>query len=116
MKKTFLLLLAALAVCQLGAQNLVKGSIEGVAPQGSYHPTYSSDGALYKPKNIILMIGDGTGLSQITAGYYANNEELTYFNLKHMGWVTTKSANAFTTDSAASGTAYATGLPYVSQL
>ena len=108
-KKFFLLTLTALTVMTAGAQNIVKGSIEGVPAQGSYHPTYSSDGASYLPKNIILMIGDGTGLAQIASGYFANNEELTYANLKHMGWVTTKSATDFTTDSAASGTAYATG-------
>ena len=85
MKKFFLLALAIATAFQLNAQNIVKGSIEGVPAQGSYHPTYSSDGADYLPKNVILMIGDGTGLAQITAGYFANNEELTYFNLKHMG-------------------------------
>ena len=109
MKKFFLLAAAFLAAFSLNAQNIVKGSIEGVPAQGSYHPTYSSDGASFVPKNIILMIGDGTGLAQIAAGYFANNEELTYFNLKHMGWVTTKSADAFITDSAASGTAYSSG-------
>ena len=110
MKKFLTGALAALLFAfSLQAQNIVKGSIEGVPAQGSYQPTYSSDGAAYLPKNIILMIGDGTGLAQIASGYFANNEELTYFNLKHMGWVTTKSATDFTTDSAASGTAYATG-------
>lgn len=109
MKKFLLLALAAVTAFQLNAQNIVKGSIEGVPAQGSYHPTYSSDGADYRPMNIILMIGDGTGLAQISAGYFANNEELTYANLKHMGWVTTKSADAFITDSAASGTAYSSG-------
>ena len=109
MKKLILFVLAAAVTFQAGAQQIKKGSIENVPSQGSYHPTYSSDGASYLPKNVILMIGDGTGLAQITAGYFANNEELTYFNLKHLGWVTTKSATDFTTDSAASGTAYATG-------
>ena len=109
MKKFLLLALAAVTAFQLNAQNIVKGSIEGVPAQGSYHPTYSSDGADYRPMNIILMIGDGTGLAQISAGFFANNEELTYANLKHMGWVTTKSADAFITDSAASGTAYSSG-------
>lgn len=109
MKKFLLLALAAVTAFQLNAQNIVKGSIEGVPAQGSYHPTYSSDGADYRPMNIILMIGDGTGLAQISAGYFANNEELTYANLKHMGWVTTKSTDAFITDSAASGTAYSSG-------
>ncbi len=109
MKKLFILVLAAAVSFSAGAQKVVKGSIEGVPYQGSYHPTYSSDGASYTPKNIILMIGDGTGLAQIASGYFANNEDLTYFNLKHLGWVTTRSATDFTTDSAASGTAYATG-------
>ena len=109
MKKFLLLALAAVTAFQLNAQNIVKGSIEGVPAQGSYHPTYSSDGADYRPMNIILMIGDGTDLAQISAGFFANNEELTYANLKHMGWVTTKSADAFITDSAASGTAYSSG-------
>ena len=109
MKKLFLFVLAAAVTLQAYGQKIVKGEIEDVPYQGSYHPTYSSDGACYTPKNVILMIGDGTGLAQISAGYFANNEDLTYFNLKHMGWVTTKSADAFTTDSSASGTAYATG-------
>ena len=109
MKKLLLFALAAAVTLHAGAQQIKKGSIEGVPYQGSYHPTYSSDGASYVPKNIILMIGDGTGLAQISAGYFANNEDLTYFNLKHLGWVTTKSATDFTTDSAASGTAYSTG-------
>ena len=109
MKKILLFVLAVAIAFPAGAQKIVKGSIEGVPYQGSYHPTYSSDGASFVPKNIILMIGDGTGLAQIASGYYANNGELTYANLKYMGWVTTQSASHFTTDSAASGTAYATG-------
>lgn len=109
MKRYLALFLAAAIAFGAQAQEIVKGSIEGVPAQGSYHPTFSSDGADYLPRNVILMIGDGTGLAQIMAGYFANNEELTYTNLKHMGWVTTKSASAFVTDSAASGTAYSTG-------
>ena len=105
MKKFLTLLLAAAVALPLNAQRIKTGSIEGVQPQGSYMPTYKSDGAKKKPLNIILMIGDGTGLAQIASGYFANNEELTYANLKHIGLVTTKSASNFTTDSAASGTA-----------
>ena len=109
MKKILLLALAACFVCQAQAQKIVKGSIEGVPAQGSYEPTFKSDGARKKPLNVILMIGDGTGMAQITSGYYANGGELTLLNLRHFGWVTTQSATDFTTDSAASGTAYATG-------
>ncbi|MBQ9193225.1 MAG: alkaline phosphatase [Bacteroidales bacterium] len=110
MKKTVLLTLAIAAVLPLGAQVIVKGSIEGVPRQGSYHPTFKSDGAKKKPLNVILMIGDGTGLAQIASGYFANNNQLTVMNLKHLGLVTTRSATDFTTDSAASGTAYACGI------
>ena len=112
MKKRVLTILAALAAAAVSAaaQNLVTGSIEGVTPQGSYMPTFASDGAAEAPLNVILMIGDGTGLAHYASGYFANGEELTVMNLKHMGWVTTKSSNRFTTDSAASGTAYSAGI------
>ncbi len=110
MKKAILLTLALATVLPLGAQEIVKGSIEAVPRQGSYHPTFKSDGAKKKPLNIILMIGDGTGLAQIASGYFANNNQLTVMNLKHLGLVTTRSATDFTTDSAASGTAYACGI------
>ena len=72
MKKILLLAVATLTAFSLNAQNIVKGSIEGVPAQGSYHPTYSSDGAQYLPKNVILMIGDGTGLAQLT--YHAADD------------------------------------------
>jgi len=110
MKKTILLTLALAVAMPLGAQTIVNGSIKGVPRQGSYQPTFKSDGANKKPLNIILMIGDGTGLAQIASGYFANNNQLTVMNLKHLGLVTTRSATDFTTDSAASGTAYACGI------
>lgn len=109
MRKILSFILAAAVALPLSAQQITKGSIQDVQPQGSYMPTFKSDGARKKPLNIILMIGDGTGLAQISSGYFANNEELTLTNLKHIGLVTTKSASNFTTDSAASGTAYASG-------
>lgn len=110
MKKTILLTLALAVMMPLGAQTIVNGSIKSVPRQGSYQPTFKSDGANKKPLNIILMIGDGTGLAQIASGYFANNNQLTVMNLKHLGLVTTRSATDFTTDSAASGTAYACGI------
>ena len=110
MKKTILLTLALAVAMPLGAQTIVNGSIKSVPRQGSYQPTFKSDGVNKKPLNIILMIGDGTGLAQIASGYFANNNQLTVMNLKHLGLVTTRSATDFTTDSAASGTAYACGI------
>lgn len=60
--------------------------------------------------NIILMIGDGTGLSQITAGMYANNNKTNLESFEVIGLAKTHSSNALVTDSAASGTAMACGV------
>lgn len=91
------------------AQQAVTGSIENVTPQGSYTPSFVIDGEERAPRNIILMIGDGMGLAHIATAMYANGGELTITNLKTCGFVRTSSATHFITDSAASGTAYATG-------
>ena len=60
-------------------------------------------------KNIIFMVGDGMGLSQITAGYYANHQKLSLQRLKRIGLMTTHSKTSILTDSAAGATAFATG-------
>lgn len=62
------------------------------------------------PTNIILMIGDGTGLSQITAGMYANGNKTNLEAFPVIGLSKTHSSNALVTDSAASGTAMACGV------
>ena len=61
------------------------------------------------PKNIILMIGDGMGLTQFYAAYNVKKDNTNIPRCKHIGLVVTSSANALITDSAASGTALATG-------
>ena len=61
------------------------------------------------PTNIILMIADGAGLSQITAAMYENDNKLNLENFKVVGFQKTHSANSLITDSAASGTAMACG-------
>jgi alkaline phosphatase len=62
-----------------------------------------------KPKNIILMIGDGMGTTQLFAAYTANGGKLNITNMPFSGFATTHSADDYTTDSAAGGTALATG-------
>ncbi|MEJ2728845.1 MAG: alkaline phosphatase [Deltaproteobacteria bacterium] len=60
------------------------------------------------PENIILFIGDGMGVTHITAGKIARgNINLERFS--NMGLVTTHSANHLVTESAAAATALATG-------
>lgn len=74
-----------------------------------YRPTFATDGIDMAVKNIILMIGDGNGLSQISATALANKGVLSLTQLKSIGFLKTQSADDFTTDSAAAGTALATG-------
>jgi alkaline phosphatase len=62
-----------------------------------------------KPKNVILMIGDGMGIAQIYAGMTANRGNLFLNNFRHVGFSKTYSANRYVTDSGAGGTAIATG-------
>ena len=61
-------------------------------------------------RNIILMIGDGMGTYHTYAAYTANKRNLTiYERSQYVGLARTTSANNYTTDSAASGTAIACG-------
>jgi len=60
------------------------------------------------PKNIILFIGDGMGVSHITAGKIVKGV-LNLESFRYSGLLTTHSRNAFITDSAAAATAMATG-------
>ena len=80
-----------------------------VQKQSSYTPSFKNDGKEKGIRNVILMIGDGMGVGAVNSAMYANGS-LTMTNLRTFGYVRTQSANNFTTDSAASGTAYATGV------
>ncbi len=61
------------------------------------------------PKNIILLIGDGMGLTQIYAGCTANKGQLNMFNIPTQGLSITNASDSYITDSAAGATAMATG-------
>jgi alkaline phosphatase len=74
-----------------------------------YIPSYESDQSNKPVKNVILLIGDGNGLTQISSSVLANGGSLTLTQLKSIGFIKTQSSDDFTTDSAAAGTALATG-------
>ncbi|MGB3151072.1 MAG: alkaline phosphatase [Maribacter sp.] len=74
-----------------------------------YLPTFTSDRKKKAAKNIILLIGDGNGIAQISATALANNGELSLTQLKNIGFLKTQSSDDFTTDSAGGATAIATG-------
>ncbi|KRB59593.1 alkaline phosphatase [Flavobacterium sp. Root186] len=75
----------------------------------AYVPKNVSAFAKKKPKNVILLIGDGMGLTQIYAGYTANKGQLSLFNIPTQGLSITKASDSYITDSAAGATAMATG-------
>jgi alkaline phosphatase len=62
-----------------------------------------------KPKNVILLIGDGMGLAQVHAAKLTSSTPLNILTSTHMGMMSTHSANNEVTDSGAGGTAIATG-------
>lgn len=63
-----------------------------------------------KPKNVILLIGDGMGLSHVFAARVANGGSLYLDQFSDIGLHTTHSESSFITDSGAGGTALSTGV------
>jgi alkaline phosphatase len=63
-----------------------------------------------KPKNIILMIGDGMGLTQVTAAMYSNNNRLALEKFPVIGFHKSYSYDDLITDSAAGATAFSCGV------
>lgn len=62
-----------------------------------------------KPKNIILMIGDGMGMGQISATLYSNKNRITLEEFPVVGFQKTHSLDNLITDSAAGATAMCSG-------
>jgi alkaline phosphatase len=67
------------------------------------------DSGTKKPVNIILLIGDGMGLSAVSTGFYYGDQPSVFHRFYEIGLQQTPSASHKVTDSAASGTAMATG-------
>ncbi len=63
-----------------------------------------------RPKNVILLIGDGTGLSQVSSAFYFKETAPNYGRFKHIGLINTSSSRQDITDSAAGATAFASGV------
>ncbi len=62
-----------------------------------------------KAKNVILLIGDGMGLTQISAGTYANSNRSNFERMPVVGIHKPYASNKLITDSAAGATAFACG-------
>ncbi len=125
---TLLALVAVLAVASLigkfeiGVGNIVlrtqRGATYPLAPPRSSAlaatgPDAPPDpGPQQRPRNAILFIGDGMGVGHVSAAsalLAAPGSSLAMAGTKNLGLVRTWAANTLVTDSAASGTAIATG-------
>ncbi|KQT22546.1 alkaline phosphatase [Chryseobacterium sp. Leaf405] len=62
-----------------------------------------------KPINVIFMIGDGMGVSQVTSAFYFGNGTPNFQNFKYVGLSETSCTSDRITDSAAGATALSTG-------
>lgn len=63
-----------------------------------------------KPSNIILLVGDGMGLSQLSSAYYFGESEPNFSKFPIVGLSRTSSSSHKITDSAAGATAFACGI------
>ncbi len=70
----------------------------------------TGDAAKPEVHNIILLIGDGMGISQISAGLYSSPKPLSLEQFRVIGLHKSYSASNLITDSAAGATAFASGV------
>lgn len=108
---TALLFLCFLTACP-PAPNPTAGN-DGPSPNTpttTIVPTPVPTTAAVMPKNIILMIGDGMGISQITGGLYSNNNRLQLERFRVLGLHKSYSSDNLVTDSAAGATAFSAGV------
>lgn len=89
--------------------HLPKTSYTGGDAYQPYQPTYKTDGIDRPVKNVILLIGDGTGLAQLYTGYTANRGGLNIFGMRTIGLSKTSSFDSYVTDSAPGSTAFSSG-------
>ncbi len=93
----FILILAGSSSCDTPKQT---GSSDNTQDQTT----------VVKPKNVILLIGDGMGLPQITGAMYMNNNKTIFERFKNIGFHKSHSADNLVTDSGAGATAFASGV------
>jgi len=105
-----LLLSAALAACTTATEEQTQ--VQTYTGQHPYEPVVSelpTVGQGQAPRNIILMIGDGMGLSHVSTAWVANRGKLNLDACPYIGLSRTYCSDTLITDSGAGGTALATG-------
>jgi alkaline phosphatase len=113
--KSIIVIILTFGIQQLYSQETYK-SVSKVDSTKTYQggpkyevKTFTQEFKAKKPRNVIMMIGDGMGVSEIFAGLTANGGHLFLDNFKQIGFSKTQSSDNYITDSAAGGTALSTG-------
>ena len=91
-------------------KNLPARQYQQPLPHKMYQPKRRNDGTMKPVKNVILLIGDGTGLAQWQAASTANKGALNVFNMRYTGLSKTSSFDSYITDSAPGATAFSAGV------
>lgn len=107
MQKRCFSALACVVLClQLGPCRSVASNTDG-EPRGQIHTHSSETGG--KAKNLIIVIGDGMGTAQVYSSIVVNGERSAFLRFPYSGFSITNSADKYTTDSGAGGSAILTG-------
>ena len=126
MKKIFLLL-SALMLLGTGLMAQTAEELDRSRDRSKYANDSFKDGETYtvttpyetvtvapvkgkKVKNIILMIGDGMGVEQVSCGWVLNGGHLNMDNMQACGYSRTWTYDKLVTDSGAGGTSIACGV------
>ena len=88
----------------------VQGSTSCVSVQVKDNTVTNVSSEIKKPKNIILLIGDGMGLSQVSTAIYYKNGKPNFERFNTIGLSKTSSSSDLITDSAAGATVFSTGV------
>ena len=94
----------------LGCQVDEPVSVRGQYGEKGVFTKYKEPGFVSTPKNIILLIGDGMGVTQISAGMYMNGNKLNLEKFPVIGLHKAYSGSHLITDSAAGATAFSCGV------
>ena len=86
------------------------GPVTPPAPAPAPTENTRTEATKKRPKNIILMIGDGMGITQISAGMYSNGNKLHLERFPVVGLHKSYSGDNLVTDSAAGATAFSAGV------
>lgn len=111
MKSFIAILLTILCFSSITNGQYIKDSIHIVSYSGlnTYKTVQIKPSKGHKVKNVILMIGDGMGISHVMATWIANHGKLNIDNCNVVGMSRTWCVDELITDSGAAGTAMATG-------